>query len=326
MHQLNSPAVAALLAVLISSATAAQHKKPTPPQHGAAQHAHPKHTATCPVMKTAIKDTAKAPHLMVNKEPVYVCCPKCISAIKQQPAKYLKQIKDPVNGKTFIVTAKTPKLEHGGALYLFSSQATYSHGAQFLKGGGKGHGHGDDHSGKGHGPAANHSGHAANSSRSPALPVGQEVPDFSVTDLSGKTLTLSDLQKKSKSGVVTLTYWCSFCHSCRHLEKRLDEFARQQADKATVVLVDASAGETAAGVSAFARKTGLTLPILLDAGGKSVDLFGVRATTTTLVIDANRVLRYRGQFGHGNAEPGPAALKAVLAGETVAQKETTQRG
>ena len=32
---------------------------------------------TCPVMKSAIKDKAKAPHVMVNNVPVYLCCADC---------------------------------------------------------------------------------------------------------------------------------------------------------------------------------------------------------------------------------------------------------
>jgi len=278
-------------------------------------------------MKAPIKDKAKAPHLMVNREPVYVCCPSCIGAIKKQPAKYLKQVKDPVSGKPFTVTAKSPRIEHDGALFLFSSQATYAHGQKFIKSHGHGHEpaqpgkHPRKHDSHGHGD-----GHAAQPTSAPHLEVGQPVPDFTVTDLAGKTLKLSELQKKTSSGVVSLTYWCSFCHSCRHLEKRLDAFAREQQQSAAVVLIDASAGETAAGVSSFAKKTGLTLPILLDAGGKTVDLFGVRATTTTLIVDAKSILRYRGQFGRGEDEPAAAALKAVIAGEAVALKETPQRG
>ncbi|MFN3652369.1 MAG: TlpA family protein disulfide reductase [Armatimonadota bacterium] len=171
-----------------------------------------------------------------------------------------------------------------------------------------------------------HGAHADRPAKAPQVKVGQRVPDFTVTDLSGAKLKLSELQKKSPTGVVSLTYWCSFCHSCRGVEKQLDQFAGQQREQAAVVLIDASAGETPERVSAFAEKTGLTLPILLDGGGKTVDLFGVHATTTTLVIDAKRVLRYRGQFRREQEEPAAAALEAVLGGKEVPLKETPQRG
>ena len=160
----------------------------------------------------------------------------------------------------------------------------------------------------------------------PPLAIGQKVPDFVITDLAGKTRKLSDLQKSTRSGVVTLTFWCSFCHSCRHMEARLEQLARAQQGKATVVAVDASAGETADGIRAFAKEKGLTVPILMDVEGKTADLFGVRVTTTTLVIDKDGVLRYRGQFAHREQPYAEDALKSVLAGKEVRERETRPSG
>lgn len=86
---------------------------------------------SCPVMKSPIKDKAKAPHLMVNNVPVYLCCADCDKMLRKDPAKYVTaSVKDPVTGKPFKVTTKTPKFEHGGALFLFSSAQTK---ATFLK-------------------------------------------------------------------------------------------------------------------------------------------------------------------------------------------------
>jgi len=320
MNSLKPLLLVSLLAALVRPAVA---------QHLAPHHhdAPATKTVVCPVMKTKIRDTSKAPHLTVNREPVFVCCTSCLPKLKKHPETYLKQVKDPVDGNPFTVTAKTPKIEAEGALYLLGSQETYRHGLKYINThGGHGHQEGDEHSNEAT-PKKEHHGHGQIAApAAPQVQVGQQVPDFAVTDLSGTTLKLSELRKKSPSGVVSLTYWCSFCHSCRHLEKRLDEFARQQRETAAVVLIDASAGETPEGVTSFAETTDLSLPILLDKGGKTVDLFGVRATTTTLVIDANGILRYRGQFGQSPQEPAVAALKALLGGKEVPQKETPQRG
>jgi thiol-disulfide isomerase/thioredoxin len=66
------------------------------------------------------------------------------------------------------------------------------------------------------------------------LRIGEKVPDFTVADVSGKTWKLSVWQKSSRSGVVSLTFWCSFCHSCRHMESRLDKFAQAYRDRVMV--------------------------------------------------------------------------------------------
>ncbi len=92
---------------------------------------------TCPVMKGPIKDRAHAPYVRVNNEFVSVCCPSCIGEIKKDPAKYVKQTKDPVTGKSFAVTSKTMKMAHGGGIFLFadakSHQTFHSHPGKYAK-------------------------------------------------------------------------------------------------------------------------------------------------------------------------------------------------
>src|SRR5262245_6785866 len=91
----------------------------------------PAKPVTCPVMKGKVDDPAHAPKLMVNNVPVYFCCGGCDAKLKQDPAKYLTaDVKDPVTGKPFKVTAKTPKVEQGGGLFLFATDQTK---ATFLK-------------------------------------------------------------------------------------------------------------------------------------------------------------------------------------------------
>jgi thiol-disulfide isomerase/thioredoxin len=159
--------------------------------------------------------------------------------------------------------------------------------------------------------------------------VGEKVPDFSVQALDGKALKLSELQKdekRTKKGVVVLSFWCSTCSSCRRVEHHLDKLARDYAGQAAVIALDANAGETAERVAAFAKENGLTMPIVLDPSGRTADLFENEVTTTTVVIDGNGVLRYCGRFRDGDRAYAEEALKAVLAGKEVAVKTTPHDG
>lgn len=159
--------------------------------------------------------------------------------------------------------------------------------------------------------------------------VGDSVPDFSVQTLDGKSVKLSELQKDerwTKNGVVVLSFWCTTCHSCRDVDHLLAKLSKDYGGQAAVFALGANADETAEGVAAFLKKNGLGLPTILDPSGNTADLFGIRRTTTTVVIDGNGKLRYCGQFrqkGGGSAEE---ALKAVLAGEEVAVKTTPHNG
>jgi thiol-disulfide isomerase/thioredoxin len=182
--------------------------------------------------------------------------------------------------------------------------------------------HAKTHSAHGHTSAQ----HAGDDSKK--IDIGDKVPDFEVT-IDGKKRKFSELQKDvtlTEDGTLVLTFWCSFCHSCRHVEHPLDELAKQYQGKVGVLAVDASAGETTEGVAEFAKESEMTLPIALDSRGAAADIFGTRVTTTTVVIDKTGVLRYRGQFGNQKDPFAHDALQSVLAGRDVAVEETKQKG
>jgi thiol-disulfide isomerase/thioredoxin len=169
----------------------------------------------------------------------------------------------------------------------------------------------------------------ASPKRTGAITVGDKVPDFSVQTLEGKSRKLSDLQKddkRTKNGIVVLSFWCSTCSSCRRVEHDLDKLAKDYDGRAAIIALDANAGETTLRVAAFAKEKGLTLPIVLDPRGRTADLFGNEVTTTTVVIDGNGVLRYFGRFKEGERAYAEEALKAVLAGKDVAVKTTPPDG
>ena len=168
--------------------------------------------------------------------------------------------------------------------------------------------------------------HAGDDSK--RIAIGDKVPEFEVT-IADKKWKLSELQQNREltaDGTLVLTFWCSFCHSCRHVEHALDALAKQHQGTVGIVALDASAGETTEGVAEFAMERELTLPIALDATGAAADIFGTRVTTTTVVIDKDGLLRYRGQFGDNQHPFAEDALRAVLAGDDVPVQETRQKG
>ena len=159
--------------------------------------------------------------------------------------------------------------------------------------------------------------------------LGKTVPEFVVEDLSGKSKKLSDLQKPTgaeKRLPIVLSFWCATCESCRDVEGPLAKLAADFKGKAVVMALDANAGETVKDIAALLKEKKLSLTVLLDAKGKTADLFHTRVTTTTVVIDAKGVLRYHGRFNGRGHEFARDALKAVLAGKTVSVKKTRPHG
>ena len=68
------------------------------------------------------------------------------------------------------------------------------------------------------------------------------------------------------------------------------------------------------------------MPVLIDSQGNLADLLGAKMTTTTVVIDANNVVRYWGQFQQGDKALAEEAIEAVLAGKNPQQEHTRERG
>ena len=84
----------------------------------------------------------------------------------------------------------------------------------------------------------NYQGHAP-MKRTGGLAIGEVVPDFEVT-LDGKVWRLSELRANKEltaDGTLALTFWCSFCHSCRDVEMDLDKLASELKGKAGVCLL-----------------------------------------------------------------------------------------
>jgi len=67
--------------------------------------------------------------------------------------------------------------------------------------------------------------HAVSTQDTKRLVVGEKVPDFTLSNLAGKIVKLSELQKRTDSGVVCLSFWCTTCHSCRMMDVRFQKLA-----------------------------------------------------------------------------------------------------
>jgi YHS domain-containing protein len=77
---------------------------------------------TCPVMTSNKVNLATAPRLAINDNLFLTCCGGCPSAIVSNPEKYMKELRDPVSGNSFQVSANMPHSQYRGVHYFFSSE------------------------------------------------------------------------------------------------------------------------------------------------------------------------------------------------------------
>jgi thiol-disulfide isomerase/thioredoxin len=113
-------------------------------------------------------------------------------------------------------------------------------------------------------------------------------PAFELADITGRTWRLADL----KGRAALLNFWASWCEPCRAEMPTLQQLADLYgADKLLVLAINFK--EPAARALQFAKKTGVTLPVLLDIDGKTAVRWGVKVFPTTLMIDNRGRARQR---------------------------------
>ena len=119
---------------------------------------------------------------------------------------------------------------------------------------------------------------AAGCSRTSALEIGEEAIDFTLRDVNGNTVNLSDFKGK----VIILNFFASWCPPCRQEIPDFIELQKAYGDKGFamvgVALVDLNEAKS------FAGKMGINYPVAVDDDKVSLLYGPVRSIPTTFVI------------------------------------------
>jgi len=120
----------------------------------------------------------------------------------------------------------------------------------------------------------------------PAPVVGAPAPDFTLNDLSGNQVTLSNFRGQ----VVLINFWATWCGPCLIEMPAIERRYAALKDQGFVVLA-IDLDEPITEVSAFVHELGLTFPVLLDPGAAINDLYRVRGLPTSFVVDREGVIQ-----------------------------------
>jgi cytochrome c biogenesis protein CcmG/thiol:disulfide interchange protein DsbE len=121
-----------------------------------------------------------------------------------------------------------------------------------------------------------------------AVPMNRPAPQFTVTTIDGKQLTLADLRGKT----VVLNVWASWCEPCRDEAGELNHSYATYKDR-DVVFVGIAWNDNDGEVRKFVSQYKVPYAIALDPEGKIAIDLGITGVPETFVIDPQGQLKQK---------------------------------
>ena len=123
----------------------------------------------------------------------------------------------------------------------------------------------------------------------PDVPAGDSLintaPDFTVLDMDGQEVRLSDLFGQP----ILINFWATWCPPCKAELPYFEEAYQKYGQDIVFLMVDLTDGsrETIDGVKAFAGEYGYSFPVYYDTEYDAVYAYGIDAIPQTFAIDRN---------------------------------------
>ena len=120
-----------------------------------------------------------------------------------------------------------------------------------------------------------------------ASQVGSTAPDFSLSDLTGKPVSLQQFKGK----VVLLDFWAPWCDLCREELPKLEALYKQRGKDGFEIIgigIDTSEPQ----VTEFLQKAPVTFTISIDKKSNVRRAYNFRTLPTTFIIGRDVVIRY----------------------------------
>jgi len=117
--------------------------------------------------------------------------------------------------------------------------------------------------------------------------IEQKAPDFTLSTLDGKKVSLKDFKGKK---VVVLDFWATWCPPCRRAMPIVQEVSNELKDK-DVVFLAVNVDEDKAKVPDFVKNAGITLTVLLDTDGKVANSYNVTSIPRMFIINKNGIIK-----------------------------------
>ena len=169
------------------------------------------------------------------------------------------------------------------------------------------------------------------------LPLGTSAPDFSLPNVDGDTVSLSDIPADAP---LLVAFICNHCPFVVHLREEFAKFAAEYEEKGlSVVAISSNDVSTHPDDSPElmvkeVEQFGYTFPYLYDESQDVAKAYNAACTPDFFLFDRDKRLAYRGQFDDSRPQSDTpitgadlrAAADAVLSGTEVSSEQRASIG
>ena len=114
-----------------------------------------------------------------------------------------------------------------------------------------------------------------------SVAVGKEAPDFTLVNMQGERVSLSDYRGQ----VVVINFWATWCPPCREEKPTMESLYQQFKNDGLVFLAVNVEADGHQVVSQYLLRQSYTFPILLDGKAEVQGLYGVFRYPESYIID-----------------------------------------
>ena len=108
------------------------------------------------------------------------------------------------------------------------------------------------------------------------------APDFTVTDMDGNSVSLSDKFGKP----IIVNFWASWCPPCKSEMPDFEEAFKEYGNEITFMMVNMTGGrETVESAKSFIEKSTYSFPVYFDTEYQAAMTYGVSSIPQTIFID-----------------------------------------
>lgn len=137
------------------------------------------------------------------------------------------------------------------------------------------------------------------------------APDFTVYDMEGEAVKLSDFRGKP----VLVNFWATWCGPCKMEMPSFEALYAEYGDRVEFMMVNLTDGsqETRTTVRKYLAETGYSFPVYLDTTTQAAYAYGVYSIPMSVFVDANGEIIHT-QIGMMSEDSLRSLVEAMIGG------------